>query len=97
MTFSGEVLGPQKKGSRSGRKTTISREKRERLGCAETVRQLKLRSQRCHPDKRGTVSQYLEDAEQRRGETVFDWLMDIIRKHGPEGEEERDRVELILD
>src|SRR5437763_14086089 len=70
---------------------------RERLGYPETVRQLKLRLKGCHPDNRGAVSQYLEDAEQRRDETVFDWLIDIIRKHGPEGEEEGDRVELILD
>jgi RNAse (barnase) inhibitor barstar len=70
---------------------------RARLGYPETVRQLKLRLERCHPDNRGTVSQYLKDADQRRDKTVFDWLIDIIRKHGPEGEEEGDRVELILD
>ena len=36
-------------------------------------------------------------AEKRRGETVFDWLVEIIREHGPGGAEQEDRVELILD
>ena len=70
---------------------------KDRLGYAETVRQLKLRLERCHPDNRETVSRYLEDAEQGREATVFDWLVDIVRKHGPGGEEEVDRVELALD
>jgi RNAse (barnase) inhibitor barstar len=70
---------------------------RERLGYAETVRQLKLRLERCHSASRETVLRYLRDAEQGQDQTVFDWLVDIIRKHGPGGEEEQDRVELILD
>jgi RNAse (barnase) inhibitor barstar len=70
---------------------------RERLGYAETVRQLNLRLERCHPESRDTVSQYLQDAQQGRDQTAFDWLVDAIHKHGPGGEEEQDRVELILD
>lgn len=69
----------------------------ERLGYAETARQLKLRLEHCHPESRETVLQYLKDAEQQQDQTVFDWLVDIIHKHGPSGEEEQDRVELILD
>ena len=70
---------------------------KQRLGYPETVRQLKLRLERCHPDNRQTVMQYQKDAEQGRDETVFDWLVNIIRKHGIGGEEEQDRVEIILE
>ena len=70
---------------------------RARLGYPETVRQLKLRLERCHPSSHETVAQYLKDAERGRDPTVFDWLVDIIRKHGPGGKEQEDRVELVLD
>ena len=70
---------------------------RVRLGYPETVRQLKLRLERCHPTNRDTVLRYLQDAEQGRDQTVFDWLVDIIRRHGAGGRESEDRVELILD
>jgi RNAse (barnase) inhibitor barstar len=70
---------------------------KERLGYPETVRQLNLRLQRCHPSARETVSRYLNDAQEGRDQTVFDWLIDIIRRHGPGAEEEHDRVDLILD
>jgi RNAse (barnase) inhibitor barstar len=70
---------------------------RKRLAYPETVRQLKLRLERCHPSNRETVSEDLRDAERGKDQTVFDWLMEIIRKHGPGGEEEQDGVTLILD
>jgi RNAse (barnase) inhibitor barstar len=70
---------------------------KERLGYPETVRQLEIRLERCHPANRETVAEYLRDAEKQRDQTVFDWLVDIIRKHGPSGQEAQDRVELILD
>ena len=70
---------------------------KSRLGYPETVRQLKLRLERCHPSNRESVSRYLQDAEQGKDQTVFDWLVDIIRKHGRGGVEEEDGVELILD
>jgi len=69
----------------------------ERLGYPETIRQLRLRLERCHPANRETVAAHLSDAEQGRDPTVFDWLVGIIRKHGRGGEEEQDRVELVLD
>jgi len=68
-----------------------------RPGYPETVRQLKLRLERCHPSNRESVSQYLRDAAQEKDQTVFDWLVDIIRRHGRGGDEEQDGVELILD
>jgi RNAse (barnase) inhibitor barstar len=70
---------------------------KSRLGYPETVRQLKLRLERCHPSNRESVSRYLQDAEQGKDQTVFDWLVDVIRRHGGGGEEEQDGVELILD
>jgi hypothetical protein len=70
---------------------------KERLGYPETVRQLKLRLERCHPSNRETVARYLRDAQQGQDQTVFDWLIDIIRRHGSGGKEEGDRVILALD
>lgn len=54
---------------------------RRNLGYAETVRQLKLRLERCHPSARESVRNELKMAERRRGPTVFDWLVDIISQH----------------
>ncbi len=70
---------------------------RRRLGYEETARQLKLRLEHCHPSNRALVSKELQGAEAHRGQTVFDWLVEIIRDHGPGGKQERNRVELVLD
>lgn len=70
---------------------------RERLGFAETVRQLGRRLERSHPDNRGSVQQQLDAAKRGEGQTVFDWLIEIIRAHGPGGEEQRDNVTLVLE
>ena len=70
---------------------------KQRLGYPETVRQLQLRLERCHSDNRQKVLQYLKDAQQGRDQTVFDWLVNIINKHSTGGEEEQDRVGLILE
>ena len=70
---------------------------REKLGYPETVRQLSLRLARCHPSSRDSVLQYLADAKMGRGQTVFDWLLDVIRKHGAGGDEQGYPVELILE
>jgi hypothetical protein len=67
-----------------------------RLGYDETVRQLELRLQRCHPSNRKSVAEELAQAQAHTGPTVFDWLVEIIRIHGPDGEEAEDRVQLVL-
>jgi RNAse (barnase) inhibitor barstar len=54
------------------------------LGYPETVRQLTLRLARCHPANRENVAADLELARRGAGATVFDWLLKIIRDHGPE-------------
>lgn len=68
---------------------------RRRLGYLETVWQLGLRLEKCHPANREYVAHDLE-AERQEGPTVFDWLVEIIRVHCPRGEEEEDGVELVL-
>jgi RNAse (barnase) inhibitor barstar len=69
---------------------------RNRLGYPETVRQLQLRLLRCHPTHRATVAEALLSAEKGIGPTVFDWLLQIIRDHGPNGSEAEDNVLLDL-
>lgn len=69
---------------------------RQRLGYPETVRQLEKRLLTCHSTAREQVLQQLEQAKQGIGPTVCDWLVEIIRSHGPGGEEEEDGVELVL-
>jgi RNAse (barnase) inhibitor barstar len=67
-----------------------------RLGYAETVRQLELRLARCHPTNRAFVTDDLARARRGQGPTVFEWLLEIIRCHGPGGREAGDNVTLEL-
>ena len=69
----------------------------ERLGYGETIRQLEMRAESCHPQSRDKVLADLVTARAHRGPTVFDWLTGIIRIHGLGGSEAHDSVELILD
>lgn len=69
---------------------------RSRLGYAETVRQLELRLERCHPTNRNSVKKQLRNAHNNKGPVVFDWLVEIIRVHGADGEEAEDNVILKL-
>ena len=39
----------------------------------------------------------LSDARAGVGQTVFDWLVEIIRDHGPGGEQAEDNVRIVLD
>ena len=67
---------------------------RTSLGYAETVRQLQSMLYRGRrPD---SIHQELYQAEQGQGPTVFDWLVGIIQRHGPDGKEADSNVELIL-
>jgi RNAse (barnase) inhibitor barstar len=56
---------------------------RTALGHAETVRQLELRLQRCHPSNRERVRSELDKARAGRGPTVFDWLIEIFEDEVP--------------
>lgn len=68
----------------------------QNLSFAETVRQLELRLECCHPENRDHVRQQLALARTGVGTTVFDWLVEIIRDHGPGGLQSRDNVDLTL-
>jgi RNAse (barnase) inhibitor barstar len=70
---------------------------KETLGYQETARQLEIRLGRCHPSNREDVRRDLSDARAGVGATVFDWLVEIIRDHGPGGEQAADNVRLVLD
>lgn len=70
---------------------------RERLGYAETIRQLESCLTTCHPSNIESVRDQLNAAIDQTGPTVFDWLVEIIQIHCPGGEEEEDGVELILE
>lgn len=69
---------------------------RERLGYPETVRVLEERLTRCHPDDCEFLIAEIEMAQQGFGPTIFDWLTEILRIHGPDGEEWEDGVDLEL-
>jgi RNAse (barnase) inhibitor barstar len=69
---------------------------RESLGYAETVRQLRLRLKHCHPANVVVIRADLEAAKSHEGPTVFDWLVEIIRDHGPGGEQAENGVDLLL-
>lgn len=68
----------------------------ERLGYGETIRQLERRLTRCHPDNVPRVQIELDAARHGKGTTVYDWLVEILRTHGPGGQESEDGVELVL-
>jgi len=76
---------------------TNSKISKEQLGYPETVRQLEVRLQRCHPSNRQHVAAILDAARRKIGPTVFDWLIEIIEVHSKGGPEEVDAIDLILD
>ena len=69
---------------------------RDRLGYSETVRQLSRNLKNSQPWYRQSIEIDLNQAMNRMGPTVFDWLVEIIRIHCRGGAEEEDNVELIL-
>lgn len=69
---------------------------RQRLSYPETIRQLEIRLQRCHPTNRDSVASDLEHAKKGIGPTVFDWLVEILGVHCPGGRESVDGIELEL-
>ena len=70
---------------------------KESLGYPETVRRLEVRLDCCHPSHCESVARQLADASQGVGPTVFDWLVEIIQRHGPDGDEGGNNVHLRLD
>lgn len=69
---------------------------RARLGYAATVAWLEERLENGHPANRARFAAELAAARLGRGPTVYDFVVDIFRHHGPGGEESEDGVELDL-
>jgi hypothetical protein len=69
---------------------------KEKLGYQETVRQMRISRENCHPDNVEQVTKEIEDAENHKGSTVYDWIVKIISFHGVGGREESDGVDLVL-
>ncbi|MBT9471799.1 MAG: barstar family protein [Pseudomonadota bacterium] len=69
---------------------------REHLGYGETVKRFEEMFWECHPENKDHVYGMLTEARAGKGETVFDQLIEIIRTHGPGGEEADDNVHLAL-
>ncbi|GAB3897679.1 barstar family protein [Kibdelosporangium lantanae] len=69
---------------------------RQTLGWDATIRWYEENLKVCHPDNRADVRARLDRARKHEGTTLFDWLVDIIRIHGPGGRESEDRVHLDL-
>ena len=69
---------------------------KQRLGYPETQRQLRRMLESCHPENIARIQTELNHAERGQGTTVYDWLIEIIRTHGPGGGEQEVGVELNL-
>jgi RNAse (barnase) inhibitor barstar len=68
-----------------------------KLGYDETLRVLSQRLVHCHAANRESIAKQIEDARNKTGSTVFDWLIEIIRDHGTGGAESEDKVNLRLE
>ena len=75
---------------------TRSVQARQQLGYPATVEYLERKVKRCHPTAVAAVQADLEAARRGEGPTLFDVLVDIVRRHGRGGDEARDGVELEL-
>jgi len=69
---------------------------RERLGYPKTIKWFRRLLARCHSESVIDFRQSAAGAIQGRGRTLFDLIVEIIRDHGPGGDEEEDGVELRL-
>lgn len=73
-----------------------SEKSKMRLGYTETVRQLEEYLANCHHTNRENLQCQLKQAREGVGPTVFDWLMEVILDHGPDGQQAEDNVLLEL-
>lgn len=69
---------------------------RHRLGYAETTRELRRMLATGDPHNEMATRRDIAAAASHQGSTVYDWLLDIIRAHGPGGAEAEDGIELLL-
>lgn len=67
---------------------------RVRLAHAAMAERLEKVLAKCHSTNRPRVSEELDAARRGEGPTLFDELVEIIRAHGPGGDESEDEVHL---
>ncbi len=51
------------------------------LGWEATIKQLRSMLAKCHPSSRPTIERLLTDTRNNRGQTVFDWIVDLFMSH----------------
>jgi hypothetical protein len=69
---------------------------RAALGYEETTRRPQRLLLNCHPSNRPDIEARIRCAQRREGPTLFDEIIEIIRDHGPGGNEFQDGVRLEL-
>jgi hypothetical protein len=69
---------------------------RAALGYEETTRRLEGLLLTCHPSQLSIIQARIRRARRGEGPTLFDEIVDIIRVHGPGGNESEDGVLLEL-
>ena len=69
---------------------------KEALGYDAAVEHLEPHLSTCHQSNVSRMRQRIEMARRREGPTLFDEIVEVIRIHGPGGEEEEDGVVLEL-
>lgn len=75
---------------------TQSERSRVVLGWEATTTWYEQHLQTCHPENVGRLQTALEEARRKEGTTLFDWIVEIIRHHGPGGHEAEGNVHLEL-
>lgn len=73
-----------------------SERSRQALGWQATEAWLLQTLEKCHPSNRPRLQRELDQARRQEGTTLFDWIVEIIREHGPSGSESDDNVHLEL-
>lgn len=69
---------------------------RAALGYEATARRLEQVLSTCHPSNRSLIEAQISRARQGAGPTLFDEIVEIIRDHGPGGEESENGIVLEL-
>ena len=71
-----------------------SQTSRDRLGWDETIKYLERKLNSAHPANLSKIHQEIEQARMHEGGTLFDTIVEIVRQHGPGGDEASDGVTL---
>jgi len=74
-----------------------SNKSKDDLGYIETEKWFDQHSRTCHSSNKQRMIEGMDDARKKEGETIFDWLIEIIKDHGPGGAYSEDDVILELE